>query len=279
METIASTITRLFAGADQRDWRQVESTLDHKVLLDYTSMAGGTPAWLTPRQITDAWAVFLPGFDRTNHQLSGFEINQGIDSSTAHCQGKAEHFIGNEIWVVEGTYDAILRKKDENWVITQFKFNLKAQSGNRQLPDIAAGRMNTLQQQEQHRKVVDNFFTALETQQFEQLKTIFAENGRQLNPYAPQGFPKSFDGAEAIYRQYSGLTANFGQMSFPRQIFATEDPDFFFVQFKGKIDITMGGTYENDYLGTFRLKSGKITEYTEYFNQVVMAKAFGIKLN
>src|SRR5579871_3408482 len=98
MKNIASTITRLFAGADKRDWPDVENTMDDKVLLDYTSMSGGSPAWLTPRQITDAWAAFLPGFDRTNHQLSDFEINEGRDSSTAHYKGKAEHFIGKEIW-------------------------------------------------------------------------------------------------------------------------------------------------------------------------------------
>jgi len=129
-----------------------------------------------------------------------------------------------------------------------------------------------------NKKVVDTFFVALETQQFELLKDIFASDGKQLNPYAPEGFPKSFDGAEGVYRQYSGLTANFGKMTFPRTIYATEDPDFFFVQFKGEIEIKAGGKYENDYLGTFRLKEGKITEYTEYFSQVVMAKAFNIKL-
>lgn len=132
---------------------------------------------------------------------------------------------------------------------------------------------------EQNRMIVDRFFTALETQQFEVLKEIFAKDGRQLNPYSPEGFPKSFDGAEGIYRQYSGLTANFGQMKFPRQIFATEDPGFFFVKFRGEIEINAGGRYENDYLGTFRLENGRIVEYTEYFNQIVMAKAFGIELN
>jgi ketosteroid isomerase-like protein len=129
-----------------------------------------------------------------------------------------------------------------------------------------------------NKTVVDTFFVALETQQFELLKDIFAPDGKELNPYAPEGFPKSFDGAEGVCRQYSGLTANFGKMTFPRTIYATEDPDFFFVQFKGEIEIKAGGKYENDYLGTFRLKDGKITEYTEYFNQAVMAKAFNIKL-
>jgi len=88
-----------------------------------------------------------------------------------------------------------------------------------------------------NRKVVDQFFVALETQNFELLKVVFAKEGRQLNPYSPAGFPESFDGAERIYTQYSGLTANFGQMKFPRQIFATEDPNFFFVKFRGEIEI------------------------------------------
>lgn len=131
---------------------------------------------------------------------------------------------------------------------------------------------------EQNRKIVENFFVALETQKIEMLKEVFAENGIQLNPYSPDGFPKSFDGAEGIYKQYSGLTANFGQMKFPRQIFATEDPNFFFVKFRGEIEIKAGGKYENDYLGTFKLENGKVVEYTEYFNQVVMAKAFNIDL-
>jgi ketosteroid isomerase-like protein len=129
-----------------------------------------------------------------------------------------------------------------------------------------------------NKKVVDTFFAALETQYFELLKEVFATDGKQLNPYAPDGFPKSFDGADGIFKQYNGLTASFGQMKFPRTIYATEDPDFFFVQFRGEIEIKAGGKYENDYLGTFKLKNGKIIEYTEYFNQVVMAKAFNIQL-
>lgn len=131
---------------------------------------------------------------------------------------------------------------------------------------------------ESNRNVVDNFFVALETQNFEMLREVFAVNGKQLNPYSPEGFPKSFDGAEGIYKQYSGLTANFGKMRFPRQIIATEDPNFFLVKFRGEIEIKAGGKYENDYLGTFKLENGRIMEYTEYFNQIIMSKAFGIRL-
>ena len=134
------------------------------------------------------------------------------------------------------------------------------------------------QQVKRNREVIDRFYVAVETQKFEVIREIFAENGRQLIPYAPDGFPKDLEGSEAVYKQFSGLTAFFGQMKFPRQIFATEDPDFFFVKFKGIIEIKAGGSYENDYLGTFKLNEGKIIEYAEYFNPIVMAKAFNIKL-
>src|SRR5258708_15062591 len=81
-----------------------------------------------------------------------------------------------------------------------------------------------------NKAIVDQFFIALETQNFGLLKEIFADNGRQLNPYVPEGFPKSFDGREGIYQQYSSLPQLFGRMEFPRTLLATEDPDFIFVK-------------------------------------------------
>jgi len=141
MENVTSAITHLFAVTDQRDWQQVESAFDESVLLDYTSTTGKDPAWLTPRQIVDIWAALLPGFDRTNHQLFDIEISENQDSATAHYRGKAEHYIDNDVWVVEGTYETTLLKKGEDWVISKFKFNLEDWSGNRQLAAVAIERM------------------------------------------------------------------------------------------------------------------------------------------
>ena len=133
-----------------------------------------------------------------------------------------------------------------------------------------------MHEKEKNRNTVDTFFDALENEDFDRLKVIFAEDARQLNPYVPAGFPTVLDGNEAIYNQYSGLPELFGNMSFPRTIIATEDPNLFFVTFRGEIDIKAGGRYENDYIGVFRLEDGKIIEY---FNPIVMAKAFNISLD
>lgn len=276
--TATQQIAALFAGADERNWSKAASVMDKVVLLDYSSMTGDPATLLSPEQITQAWAAFLPGFDRTNHVLSNFKVEHNNENAIVYYTGKADHFLNGGVWTVEGEYETVLGYSAGQWLINKHKFNFQKQSGNTELPGKASKQMENAALIARNKAIVDQFFVALETQQFEILKEVFAEEGQQLNPYAPAGFPRSFDGAEGIYKQYSGLTANFGTMKFPRQIFATEDPNFFFVKFKGEIEIKAGGKYENDYLGTFKLENGKVIEYTEYFNQIVMGKAFGVEL-
>ena len=57
-QAIQEVVTAIFVSSDERNWAAVENAFAPKVLLDYTSMAGGDPATLTPRQIT-----FYPDFN------------------------------------------------------------------------------------------------------------------------------------------------------------------------------------------------------------------------
>ena len=277
-EQIILQVQKLFAGADERNWKKVKSVMHEQVLLDYSSMTGNPAKTLTPQDICDAWSQFLPGFDRTNHVLSQFNVEANDKEALVRYFGKADHYLGGELWTVDGSYETRLICKSGGWLIQSQTFKFEKQDGEAKLAGKAIERTQLAVLREQNKALVNQFFEALETQDFEILKEIFAEDAKQLNPYSPEGFPKSFDGAEAIYKQYSGLTANFGQMKFPREIMATENPNFIFVKFKGQIQIKSGGKYENDYLGTFLVAKGKIVEYTEYFNQIVMAKAFNIEL-
>lgn len=277
--TIIEQINRIFQGADERNWRKVADVMDNHVMLDYSSMSGSPASSLTPEQITSAWAAFLPGFDRTNHKLTDFKVQVKDNLASVTYSGTADHFYNEKVWTVEGSYTTQLKLTNDNWLVTAHTFHFKQQGGDTTLPAQVSKKMEGLILLENNRKLVDNFFIALESQKFEKLKEVFAENGKQLNPYSPEGFPKNFDGAESIYKHYSGLTSKFGRMKFPRQIFATEDPGFFFVKFREEFEVKAGGNYENDCLGTFRVENGKVVEYTEYFNQVAVAKAFNIALN
>lgn len=140
-EQIIQQIKKLFSAVDVRDWQKAMSVMDDSVRLDYSSMNGNPPADLSPRQITDAWAAFLPGFDQTKHQVSGFKMQALSVTATVHFKGEAQHWIGSESWGVTGTYEVILSRSDETWLITSMKFNFESQSGNTALPELAQERI------------------------------------------------------------------------------------------------------------------------------------------
>ena len=139
---ITEQVRLLFEGADERNWKKCESVLNKDVLLDYSSMTGNAATLLSSQQIIAAWAAFLPGFDKTHHQLSKFTIETNGLLSTAHYYGKADHFLDGEIWTVEGTYDTkLVRTNNDNWLIVEHKFNLEKQSGNTSLPQLATQKL------------------------------------------------------------------------------------------------------------------------------------------
>ncbi|RAJ73724.1 SnoaL-like protein [Chitinophaga dinghuensis] len=142
METqIIQQIKTLFAGADERNWEKVKSTMNNTVLLDYSSMTGNPAITLSPDDITYAWAAFLPGFDNTHHQLSDFSVSINGNEATAEYYGKADHFISTEVWTVEGAYHTHLLLINGSWLINAQTFNFSQQSGNTALPALATRKM------------------------------------------------------------------------------------------------------------------------------------------
>jgi hypothetical protein len=133
-EKIIQIISSIFSNTDKRNWQNVQSGISENVLLDFTSMVGGNPSSQTPQQITNAWAAVLPGFDKTHHQLSNFQGTIKDNIANFHYTGKADHFIGNEVWTVEAAYETELKKENDKWLVTKHKLNLIKQSGNTNLP-------------------------------------------------------------------------------------------------------------------------------------------------
>ena len=121
---ILEVITSLFKGADEHDWLKVQQAMASEVLLDYTSMTGGSPMLLSPKHIVQNWAGFLPGFDKTQHQLSSFHVKMNGEQALGNYFGKADHFIGGNVWTVEGTYETELQKVVGEWKITKQRAGL-----------------------------------------------------------------------------------------------------------------------------------------------------------
>ena len=284
-QTIIETISDIFSGADEHNWTKVQGAMAPKVYLDYTSLAGGAPATLKRETIVESWKGVLPGFQSTHHQIGNFDVKIEGNKANATFSGLALHYLNNETWTVVGIYDfALTKNSNGEWSVEKMKLNLQKQDGNLELPKAAienvknnvnfsAGKVS-----EENRRAVEQFFTALEKLNIQSFMKVWSDNGRQIMPLAPNGFPRELNGKEAIFNQYKGLPDNFTSMSFPRKISATGDANKVIVQYQGIIPLKAGGEYNNNYVGIFEIKNGKIENFTEYFDPFILENAFGKKL-
>lgn len=138
-QKIIETINGLFIGTDQRDWVWVKKCFAAEVLFDMTSMTGGKPAAMTPREIADSWKKGLKPMKAIHHQTGNFIVRVTGEEATAFCYGIAIHYLpnpsGRNTRTFVGSYDFHLLKKGERWQIDVLKFNLKYIDGNLNLED------------------------------------------------------------------------------------------------------------------------------------------------
>ena len=156
-----------------------------------------------------------------------------------------------------------------------FIVGCELQSKNRLVNTDALSTLLQTEERQKNQQVVEDFFRHLEALDVDAFMTLWAEDGQQIMPFAPEGFPDTLSGKEAIYTQYKGLPDNYTSMEFPREIMPLQDPNRFVVQYRGIIPLADGGEYNNDYIALFVLEDGKIRTYYEYFNPIILQEAFG----
>ena len=148
-QAIVDVVTSVFSETDANNWLGVQAAFAPSVHLDYTSLAGGEPASLTPQQITESWSGILPGFDHTHHQVANFKVTINGDEATAFNYGTASHYLenpsGQNLWTVVGTYDVHLIKTDGKWLIDSMTFNFKYMDGNSDLARLAQEKLQVAQ--------------------------------------------------------------------------------------------------------------------------------------
>ena len=124
--------------------------------------------------------------------------------------------------------------------------------------------------------IVEEFFARLEEIAVEGFVELWAEDGVQEMPFAPEGFPSRLEGKEAVRRQYGGMPQAYTRMKFPgRTLRPMLDPEWVVAEYRGEIDLSSGGAYNNCYVGIFRGVDGKVVRFTEYFDPRILAESFG----
>jgi hypothetical protein len=125
---VQDAITELFLATDAKAWDRVKAVFATAVHFDMTSLAGGTPAEMTPDAIADAWAEGLGPVEAVHHQIGNHVVELDGDGATASCYGIATHYRPDEekrLTYFVGSYDFHLARSPDGWRIDRFRFNKK----------------------------------------------------------------------------------------------------------------------------------------------------------
>jgi uncharacterized protein len=130
---------------------------------------------------------------------------------------------------------------------------------------------------EKNIKLIQLFLDLLEHKDLNAWINLWHKDGRQLNPYAPRGFPRFLSGKKAIFQHWSGVPNAYGKIVFSkREIYPTLDPDVIFTEFHGKIEVLKDyKNYNNTYCCRFTFSKGKLASYVEYFDQIILLELLG----
>lgn len=273
---VTEIIENIARGADLHQWNVVRASFAPEVVLDY-----GTPETLTPTTIIGRWEPLLEAFDATQHQLSAVAVSVEGDRAKASARFQATHWLygapDGDVWTVSGRYEYDLVRLADGWRVSRMRMQPESVTGNERLLDLARQKAGTATTD--NRRVVEMFFDRLEAFDIEGFSKLFAPDGRQVMPYSPAGFPSRLEGRQAIYNQCAGMPENFRSMRFvDRTIRETSEPGQFVATWRGEIELASGGRYDNTYIGLFQVRDGKLVQFTEYFNPIVLQQAFGTAL-
>jgi uncharacterized protein len=164
-------------------------------------------------------------------------------------------------------------------VLGLFSFVPKTELAAQSVNNVVAAPVNSQTEtiRGKNEQTIRRYFELLSQKRMDEWLKLWAEDGVQDMPYSPKGFPKRVEGKAAVAKHYSALPTSVGRMEFPDlKIYPTTDPNKFFVEFRGEIEVlATKKPYNNTYAGLFKFRDGKVTLFREYFDPIVFTEAWG----
>jgi hypothetical protein len=137
---VISVVSSIPLAVDLANYALAQSAFAPKIVIDYTSLWGGTPSTMTPAELMAAWRGIVPGFDATWHELSDVRARVSGGTATATAAVDGRHWIGGALWRPIGTYEWDLAKLDGQWKVTRMVFRMTREVGDRALAAQAMER-------------------------------------------------------------------------------------------------------------------------------------------
>lgn len=133
-----------------------------------------------------------------------------------------------------------------------------------------------IQQREKNVLIVKTMFAEMARKDVDAWISHWAdEDSRQLIPYSPDDFPKIVEGKETLRNIYRDLIGGYGKLIYTHiEVYPMENPDKVVAEWGVDIEVlATKGRYQNELIGIFTFKEGKVIELKEYFNPDNFRKA------
>lgn len=141
MQEIINVINKMFVGADNFLWRELEDFFTEDIIVDFSSYTGAPKTPMKAKELINSWKETLPGFDSVHHQTGNFIVeNLKDDIHDVICYGTATRKIGDELETIVGSYDFAIVHENGEYKISALAFNFKYRIGN-DLMDKAVARI------------------------------------------------------------------------------------------------------------------------------------------
>jgi ketosteroid isomerase-like protein len=126
---------------------------------------------------------------------------------------------------------------------------------------------NEAAQRHAHIDVVRRFFELMHRKEIDTWGELWAQDGRIIVFYPPEGFGTSIDGKAAIMKGFRDLFANFQNFDYELTgLYPAADSDAVVVEYTPRATLVDGTEYTNRNIAVFRFKDGLIDAYHDYFD-------------
>lgn len=136
---ISRVVSAITTCVDIGAFDVLPTLFSEKVLVDYSSLFGGSATELPASALIQSWRELVPGFDATCHELGGIVVAPEDGGASARCSVYARHWFADEIWAVRGHYQFSL-SRGRRWTVRAMRFELAEESGRRELVAMASQR-------------------------------------------------------------------------------------------------------------------------------------------
>ena len=138
---VIDVVNRMGIAADAQDWVSVRGCFADRVTADYSSLTDQPAAEIDADALVDTWRNHLPGFDHTQHVITGHQVTQDGDQAQCLSHFKAQHRISDRAWDLDGDYSHRLARTADGWKIVCLQMIWTFERGDRALAEEAARRV------------------------------------------------------------------------------------------------------------------------------------------